>query len=104
MSPAVEVASEYILMRRDQRYKLVWYLGEDETELYDLEDDPGEVQRARRDAMVDAAKDWSIRGLLETRRPPAAAAPQLPTLIGRASAPRSLAGRSCACLRCLGDA
>jgi arylsulfatase A-like enzyme len=84
----IQTGSEYILMRRDQRYKLVWYLGEDEGELYDLETDPGEVrnlwhdpaQRARRDTMVDAAKDWSIRGLLETRRPPAAAAPRLPTL------------------------
>ena len=30
-------------MRRDKRWKLVWYLGEDEGELYDLDSDPDEL-------------------------------------------------------------
>ena len=31
-------------MRRDERYKLVWYLGEDAGELYDLQADPDELE------------------------------------------------------------
>ena len=30
-------------MRRDKRWKLVWYLGETNGELYDLESDPDEL-------------------------------------------------------------
>ncbi len=30
-------------MRRDKKWKLVWYLGEEAGELYDLEEDPEEL-------------------------------------------------------------
>ena len=36
----IQTASEFICMRRDKRWKLVWYLGERDGELYDLESDP----------------------------------------------------------------
>ncbi len=39
----IQSASEFICMRRDKRWKLVWYLGEDEGELYDLDSDPDEL-------------------------------------------------------------
>ena len=39
----IQTASEFICMRRDKRWKLVWYLGETNGELYDLESDPGEL-------------------------------------------------------------
>ena len=40
----IQAASEFICMRRDERYKLVWYLGEDAGELYDLQADPDELE------------------------------------------------------------
>jgi arylsulfatase A-like enzyme len=39
----IQTASEFICMRRDKRWKLVWYLGETDGELYDLESDPDEL-------------------------------------------------------------
>jgi arylsulfatase len=39
----IQTESEYICMRRDRRYKLVWYLGEQAGELYDLVKDPDEL-------------------------------------------------------------
>jgi arylsulfatase len=39
----IQTESEFICMRRDRRYKLVWYLGEQVGELYDLETDPDEL-------------------------------------------------------------
>jgi arylsulfatase len=71
----IQNASEYIVMRRDRRWKLVWYLGEDEGELYDLENDAGEgnnlwdssQHRALREQLVSETKDWSIRGMLKAK-------------------------------------
>jgi hypothetical protein len=39
----IQTASEFICMRREKRWKLVWYLGEKEGELYDLLSDPDEL-------------------------------------------------------------
>lgn len=39
----IQVGAEYIIMRRDTRWKTVVYPGTDEGELYDLADDPDEV-------------------------------------------------------------
>ncbi len=39
----IQTASEFICMRREKRWKLVWYLGEKEGELYDLHSDPDEL-------------------------------------------------------------
>jgi arylsulfatase A-like enzyme len=71
----IQNASEYIVMRRDKRWKLVWYLGEDEGELYDLENDAGEENnlwnsdrdRTLREQLVSETKDWSIRGMLKAK-------------------------------------
>ena len=39
----IQTASEFICMRRDKKWKLVWYLGEEDGELYDLDSDPDEL-------------------------------------------------------------
>jgi arylsulfatase len=71
----IQNASEYIVMRRDKRWKLVWYLGEDEGELYDLENDANEESnlwnsdehRPLRERLVSETKDWSISGMLKAK-------------------------------------
>ena len=39
----IQTASEFICMRRDKKWKIVWYLGETDGELYDMENDPAEL-------------------------------------------------------------
>ena len=63
--------SEYFVMRRDRDWKLVWYLGEEAGEMYDLRADPGETrnlwtdpaQRERRDALSRDVLEWSVAGM-----------------------------------------
>ena len=52
----IQTASEFICMRRDERYKLVWYLGEDNGEFYDLQEDPNELHNL-----------WNSRGHADMR-------------------------------------
>ena len=40
----IQTGAEYMVMRRDMKWKLVYYLSEHHGELYDMEDDPGELQ------------------------------------------------------------
>ena len=71
----IQNSSEFIVMRRDKKWKLVWYLGEDEGELYDLSADPHEDEnlwdsgehRSIRDQLVSETKDWCIRGMLKAK-------------------------------------
>lgn len=71
----IQSGSECIVMRRDDRWKAVWYLGEDEGELYDLQDDPNELWNLwhskdhfdLRNELVQRIKDWFIRGTSENR-------------------------------------
>ena len=38
----IQLTSEYIIMRRDKEYKLVWYTGDNFGELFDVINDPNE--------------------------------------------------------------
>jgi len=75
-------------MRRDRNWKLVYYLGEPDGELYDLRADPGEIRNlwgsaehvAHRDRLVKDMFDWAMRGALRSRMP-GARKPQQPMLI-----------------------
>jgi arylsulfatase A-like enzyme len=74
----IQTGAEYIVMRRDSRWKLVWYLGADDGELYDLHEDPKEEcnlwfsqeHLALRDRLVSETKDWSIRGVMKSKNLP----------------------------------
>jgi arylsulfatase A-like enzyme len=79
----IQTGSEFILMRRDRRWKIVLYLDDPAGELYDLRSDPGESDnlwqaeelRAMRDELSAACLRWLARGsLLANRR--ASRAPQ----------------------------
>jgi arylsulfatase A-like enzyme len=76
--------SEYLVMRRDRDWKLVYYLGEEAGELYDLAADPGETRnlwrepdhREIREYLLRESFEWSIGGmhrgaLSEGRKPQA---------------------------------
>lgn len=84
----IQTGAEYIVMRRDKEWKLVYYLGEPEGELYDLVSDPGECSnlwhepghREHRDKLIKDLLEWSMRGSLRSRMP-GARKPQQPMLI-----------------------
>lgn len=80
----IQTEAEYVIMRRDRRWKLVYYLGAAEGELYDLVSDPEESRnlwslaelQSKRDELVCKTLEWSLRGSyrsrrLESRRPQA---------------------------------
>lgn len=68
----IQTGSEFILMRRDRRWKIVVYLDDDYGELYDLQADPGEVDnlwnqasmRPMRDEFAQDCLRWLARGSL----------------------------------------
>lgn len=84
----IQTGAEYMVMRRDARWKLVYYLGESAGELYDLQEDPGELSNlwnapehaAMRDGMVNDLLVWTVRGAIASRQQPTAT-PQQPMLI-----------------------
>ncbi len=84
----IQTGAEFIVMRRDRDWKLVYYMGEPDGELYDLRNDPGEVrnlwdeagQRRHRDALIKDLLEWSMRGNLRSRMS-ASRKPQQPMLI-----------------------
>lgn len=84
----IQTGSEFILMRRDRRWKLVMYLDDDLGELYDLDADPGERVnlwrdeglRALREELTTASLRWLARGALHANRPPSRT-PQRPMKI-----------------------
>jgi arylsulfatase A-like enzyme len=72
----IQTGSEFILMRRDRRWKTVIYLDSTDGELYDLEADPQEVHnlwnaddlKAMRDELVAQCHQWLARGALFANR------------------------------------
>jgi arylsulfatase A-like enzyme len=74
----IQTGSEFILMRRDRRWKIVVYLDDEDGELYDLEADPDEVRnlwndeslRAMREELQDRCMTWLARGALTANRRP----------------------------------
>ena len=84
----IQTGAEFIVMRRDRDWKLVYYMGEPDGELYDLRADPGESQnlwedagqRSRRDALIKDVLEWSMRESLRSRMAPTIK-PQQPMLI-----------------------
>ena len=73
----IQTGSEFILMRRDRRWKIVLYLDDPSVgELYDLEADPGEQHnlwhaetlRAMRDELSVTCLRWLARGSLNANR------------------------------------
>jgi arylsulfatase A-like enzyme len=84
----IQTGSEFILMRRDRRWKTVVYLDDPDGELYDLESDPDETHnlwsrsdlRGMRDELVSGCMQWLARGPLKANRRPGRA-PQAPMRI-----------------------
>jgi arylsulfatase len=84
----IQTGAEYMVMRRDERWKLVFYLGEAYGELYDLQTDPGELQNLwsseahmeLRERLVKDLLVWSMRGSIASRQQPTPK-PQQPMLI-----------------------
>jgi hypothetical protein len=74
----IQTGSEFIVMRRCSRWKLVMYLDDDFGELYDLADDPGETRnlwrddgcRELRDRLRQETLEWYLRGTLKAGRKP----------------------------------
>ncbi len=72
----IQTGSEFILMRRDRRWKIVLYLDDTAGELYDLQADPGEhtnlwetpALRAIRDELSTRCLHWLARGSLFANR------------------------------------
>ena len=84
----IQSGAEYIVMQRDRRWKIVYYLGEPLGELYDLDSDPREIRnlwneeaaRPTRERLLREVFEWSMRGALMGRMPPQRR-PQQPMLI-----------------------
>jgi len=74
----IQSGAEYLIMRRDMRWKYVIYPGSDDGELYDLTNDPNEIQNLwhdpkileqRKDATIEILS-WSNLGNFRGNRPP----------------------------------
>jgi len=84
----IQTGSEFILMRRDRRWKIVLYLDDAAGELYDLQADPGELGnlwhaealRPMRDELATECLRWLARGSLFANRR-TSRAPQQPMRI-----------------------
>jgi arylsulfatase A-like enzyme len=84
----IQSASELVIMRRDHEWKIVVYPGEDDGELYDLINDPGETKNLWRDPIHTAMRDeavrevlaWSTLGTFRANRPKTPK-PQAPMVI-----------------------
>ncbi len=74
----VQTGAELIVMRRCRDWKLVVYLDDEDGELYDLRNDPGEADnlwnnpanRQMRDKMIAQTLRWSVDGSLKGNRRP----------------------------------
>ena len=71
----IQQEAEMMIMRRDRKWKVVFYLAQENGELYDLETDPREVRnlwhepahRAMRDELVGKLLRWQVAGTLRSR-------------------------------------
>lgn len=74
----IQTGAEYIVMRRDHQWKLVYYLGQSDGELFDLSSDPGETRnlwespdhRDLREKLIRDLLEWSMRSTLHARMQP----------------------------------
>lgn len=74
----MQTGAELIIMQRDRRWKVVWYLDSEEGELYDLENDPKEVKNlwdseehaALRTRLSAQVQNWLIRNTVLGHLPP----------------------------------
>ncbi|VTU40759.1 Arylsulfatase [Variovorax sp. PBS-H4] len=74
----IQTGAEYIVMRRDERWKFVYYLGEEHGELYDLEVDPGELRNLwtssehahLKNMLVHEVLVWQLRAAIASRQQP----------------------------------
>lgn len=72
----IQTGSEFVIMRRCKDWKLVVYLDDENGELYDLRNDPGETTNLwhksvpGRDKMIDDCLRWSLGGALKANRRP----------------------------------
>ncbi len=74
----IQSGAEYIVMRRDRDWKLVFYQGEPDGELYDLNTDPGEHHNLwakpdyaeQRDTMLHEVQNWIIANMRRAHMPP----------------------------------
>lgn len=77
----IQTGAEYMVMRRDQDWKLVYYLGEPDGELFDLKADPGETRNLwssrdyadKRSELTHELLVWSMRSSLNSRMAPSRA-------------------------------
>lgn len=84
----IQTGAEYMVMRRDAKWKIVYYLGESAGELYDMESDPEELHNLwtscdhadLREGLVKDLLVWSVRGSIASRQQPTPK-PQQPMLI-----------------------
>jgi len=74
----IQTGSEFIVMRRDRKWKIVVYLDDTYGELYDLASDSGEVRnlwddpvhRAMRVELAAGCLSWVAKGMLRANRRP----------------------------------
>jgi arylsulfatase A-like enzyme len=84
----IQTGAEYIVMRRDRDWKLVYYLGESDGELYDLANDPEERRNLwdvtdhadRKQELLFALQQWSTGSMHRASLPPTRK-PQAPMAI-----------------------
>ena len=72
----IQTGAEFIVMRRDRRWKIVWYLNQQDGELYDLEADPTETcnlwfddeHYGLRGNLLTELRDRAISGMVKSRQ------------------------------------
>jgi arylsulfatase A-like enzyme len=68
----IQTGAEFIIMRRDTEWKIVWYAEEEDGELYNLQTDPDELnnlwfddsQQELRDRLITEIRDRTVVGML----------------------------------------
>lgn len=84
----IQTGAEYMVMRRDMQWKLVYYLGDPNGELYDMKNDPSELKNlwaspehsVLRDGLVKDLLVWSLKSSIASRQQQTPK-PQQPMLI-----------------------
>jgi arylsulfatase len=68
----IQTGAEFIIMRRDTEWKIVWYANEEDGELYNIQTDPGELNnlwfdgalKDLRDGLMTEIRDRTVVGML----------------------------------------